>query len=130
MGGESPTCSVRNPAQGARGLLDLSDFVQPDRRGELRAWRQAEPDSIQTRPVRGPLANPAAANSSTMKGPIDSRGLVGESDGRRCQTANELSGWVRRRFYVRPPEMIRDARSFLSESLIETVPARESWTCH
>jgi hypothetical protein len=58
--------------------------------------------------LRGPLANPAAANSSTMKGP---RGLAGESCRRRCRAANDLSRWVRGCFYVRSPEMLAESQS-------------------
>ena len=55
---------------------------------------------------RGLLANPAAVNSSTMKGP---RGLAGESCGRRSRMAKDFSRWVRGCFHVRSPEMIDES---------------------
>lgn len=56
--------------------------------------------------LRGPLANPVAVKSSTMKGP---RGLAGESCRRRCRMAKNLSRWVRGFFYVRSPEMFAES---------------------
>ena len=75
-----------------------SRFVQPGWRGELPAWRQAEP----VIPDRGLPANPAGVNSSTMKGP---QGLASEFCGRRCQTAKDFRRRVRGCFYVRSPEI-------------------------
>ena len=85
----------RNPARGVRSLRLRS--TRP-------AWGVSSLVTGRTGVdlLRGPLANPAAANSSTMKG---LRRLAGESCGRRCRTANELGRWVRGCFHVRSPEM-------------------------
>ena len=96
--GELP--GLRNPVQGDRGSLTSFNLTgvgsfEPGDRPNRNATRPGK------RPFRGPLENPAAAKSSTMKGP---RGLAGESCGRRCQIANDLSRWVGGCFYVRSPE--------------------------
>lgn len=93
---------LRNPAQGIRGL-------------ELRltcpAWGVSSLVTGRTGDdlPRGLLANPVAANSSTMKGP---QGLAGELCRRRSRIAKVGSRWVRGCFHVRSPEMI--AKSFSS----------------
>jgi hypothetical protein len=86
---------MRNPAQGVRGHRPRSTC--PTWGASSLVTGRTEVDL-----PRGPLANPAAVNSSTMKGP---RGLVGESCGRRCRAANDIGRWVRGCFYVRSPEM-------------------------
>ena len=85
----------RNPVQGVRARKSAFN---------LAGVGSTEPSDrpVRTRLVRGRSANPIAANSSTMKGP---RGLASEFCGRRCQTANDFSRWVRGRFYVRSPEI-------------------------
>lgn len=87
---------MRNPAQGVRG------------HGPRSTWPTWGASSLVTGRtggdlLRGLLESPAAANSSTMKGP---RGLVGELCGRRSRTAKDQSRWVRGCFYVRSPEMV------------------------
>ena len=99
---------VQNPVQGIRAVR----FVQPGWRGELPAWRQAEPVD----PDRGLSANPTGVNSSTMKGP---QGLASEFCGRRCQTAKDFHRRVRGCFYVRSPEITINI-------VVQTMPARES----
>lgn len=86
---------MRNPVQGVRGLRP---------RSTCPAWGVSSLATGRTGVdlLRGPLANPVAANSSTMKGP---RGLAGESCGRRSRIAKDLGRWVRGCFYVRSPEM-------------------------
>jgi hypothetical protein len=86
---------MRNPAQGVRGHRPRSTC--PTWGASSLVTGRTEVDL-----PRGPLANPAAVNSSTMKGP---RGLVGELCGRRCRAAKDLGWWVRGGFYVRPSEM-------------------------
>ncbi len=92
----SLTTKTRNPAQGVRS---------PGLRSTCPAWGASSLATGRTGGdlPRGPLANPAAVNSSTMKGP---RGLAGESRGRRCRTANGVGRWVRGCFHVRSPEMV------------------------
>jgi len=87
--------NTSNPVRGVRSL---------ELRSTRPAWGVSSLATGRTGndKIRGPLVNPAAANSSTMKGP---RGLAGESCGRRCRTANELGRWVRGCFHVRSPEM-------------------------
>ena len=87
---------MRNPAHGVRGLV-----LRPT----CPAWGASSLVTGRTESdlTRGLLANPAAVNSSTTKGP---RGLVGELCGRRCRAANDLGRWVRGCFYVRSPEML------------------------
>ncbi len=63
--------SVRSPKRlqirpRGSGLPVMAGSCNVSRRGEPSGWRQPEPDLNQ---VRGPLENPVAANSSTMKGP-------------------------------------------------------------
>ena len=86
----------RNPARGVRGHRLRS--TRP-------AWGVSSLATGRTGAdlLRGLLANPVAANSSTMRGP---QGLAGELCRRRCQTANDLSRWVRGCSYARSPEMI------------------------
>jgi hypothetical protein len=90
---------MRNPAQGVRSLR---------LRSTCPAWGVSSLATGRTGDdlLRGLLANPVAANSSTMKGP---RGLVGEFCGRRSRTANDFSRRVRGCFYVRSPEMIAES---------------------
>ncbi|TWU55944.1 hypothetical protein Poly59_22470 [Rubripirellula reticaptiva] len=86
---------MSNPAHGVRGHRLRSTC--PTWGASSLATGRTERDL-----TRGPLANPAAANSSTMKGP---RGLVGELCERRCRAAKDLGRWVRGCFHVRSPEM-------------------------
>lgn len=90
------TNTMRNPAQGVRGHRP---------RSTCPAWGVSSLATDRTAGdlLRGPSANPRAANSSTTKGP---RGLAGELCERRCRAANDFGWWVRGRFYVRPSEMI------------------------
>ena len=67
-------------------------------------------------PDRALPANPAGANSSTMKGP---QGLASEFCGRRCQTAKDFHRRVRGCFYVRSPEITINI-------VVQTMPARKS----
>lgn len=96
--GEESSMKNRNPARGVRSL---------GLRSTRPAWGVSSLATGRTGAdlLRGLLANPAAANSSTMRGP---RGLAGELCRRRCQTANDLSRWVRGCFHVRSPEMVAD----------------------
>ena len=91
--------SRRNPARGARGL---------ELRSTRPAWGVSSLVTSRTGAdcLRGPLANPVAANSSTMRG---LRRLAGEPCGRRCRTAKGASRWVRGCFHVRSPEMVADS---------------------
>ena len=87
---------MRNPVQGVRSQRLRSTWP---------AWGVS---SLVTGRTAGDLlreskSNASIANSSTMKGP---RGLAGESCGRRCRTAKDLSRWVRGCFYVRSPEIV------------------------
>lgn len=86
----------RNPARGVRSLRLRS--TRPAWGVSSLATGRTGADSL-----RGLLANPAAANSSTMRGP---RGLAGEACRRRCRMANDLSRWVRGCSYARSPEMV------------------------
>lgn len=94
--GEESSMKNRNPARGVRSS---------ELRSTRPAWGVSSLATGRTGAdlLRGLLANPAAANSSTMKGP---RGLAGESCRRRCRTANDFSRWVRGCSYARSPEMI------------------------
>jgi hypothetical protein len=87
---------MRNPVQGVRGHRP---------RSTCPAWGVSSLATGRTGVdlLRGPLANPVATNSSTMKGP---RGLAGESCERRSRIANDLGRWVRGCFHVRSSEMI------------------------
>ena len=95
------TSKMRNPVQGVRShrlrstcpAWGVSSLVTDRTAGDL---------------LRGSLANPATANSSTTKGP---RGLAGELCRRRSRIANGFGWWVRGCFYVRPSEMIACLRS-------------------
>ena len=93
--------TMRNPAQGVRGQRP---------RSTCPAWGVSSLATGRTGAdlLRGPLANPVAANSSTMKGP---RGLAGESCERRSRIAKDLGRWVRGCFYVRSPEMSAESNS-------------------
>lgn len=90
------TSTMRNPVQGVRShrlrstcpAWGVSSLARDRTAGDL---------------LRGSLANPATANSSTTKGP---RGLAGELCRRRSRIANGFGWWVRGCFYVRPSEMI------------------------
>ena len=86
---------MRNPAQGVRGHRP---------RSTCPAWGVSSLATGRTGAdlLRGPLANPVAANSSTMKGP---RGLAGESCERRSRIVKDLGRWVRGCFHVRSSEM-------------------------
>ena len=90
------TKPMRNPAQGVRGHRP---------RSTCPAWGVSSLATDRTAGdlLRGSLANPATANSSTTKGP---RGLAGELCRRRSRIANGFGWWVRGCFYVRPSEMI------------------------
>jgi len=90
------TKKMRNPAQGVRGHRP---------RSTCPAWGVSSLATDRTAAdlLRGSLANPATANSSTTKGP---RGLAGELCRRRSRIANGFGWWVRGCFYVRPSEMI------------------------
>ena len=90
------TSIVRNPAQGVRGHRP---------RSTCPAWGVSSLATDRTAGdlLRGSLANPATANSSTTKGP---RGLAGELCRRRSRIANGFGWRVRGCFYVRPSEMI------------------------
>ena len=109
---------LRNPVQGVRGF-------QP--RSTCPAWGVSSlaTGRIGADLLRGPWANPMAANSSTMKGP---RGLAGESCGRRCRTAKDLGWWVRGCFHVRSPEMSvgasveRDSRNYAGSDELDIRP--------
>jgi hypothetical protein len=92
---------MRNPVQGVRSL---------ELRSTCPAWGASSLATGRTGDdlPRGPLANPVAVNSSTMKGP---RGLAGESCGRRSRIAKDLSRWVRGCFHVRSPEMIAESQT-------------------
>ena len=85
-----------NPVQGVRGHRP---------RSTCPAWGVSSlaTDRTAVDLLRGSLANPATANSSTTKGP---RGLAGKLCGRRCRIANDFGWRVRGCFYVRPSEMI------------------------
>jgi len=87
---------MRNPVQGVRGHRP---------RSTCPAWGVSSLATGRTGVdlLRGPLANPVAMNSSTMKGP---RGLAGESCERRSRIAKDLGRWVRGCFHVRSSEMI------------------------
>ena len=87
---------MRNPVQGVRGHRP---------RSTCPAWGVSSLATGRTGVdlLRGPLANPMAANSSTTKGP---RGLAGESCERRSRIAKDLGRWVRGCFHVRSSEMI------------------------
>ena len=87
---------MRNPVQGVRC---------PRLRSTCPAWGVSSLATDRTAGdlLRGLLANPATANSSTTKGP---RGLAGELCRRRSRIANGFGWWVRGCFYVRPSEMI------------------------
>ena len=107
---------MRNPVQGVRGhrlrstcpAWGVSSLVTGRTAGDL---------------LRGSLANPTTANSSTMKGP---RGLAGESCGRRCRTAKDLGRWVRGCFYVRS---LRNRSRVANRDLrSETMPVLANWT--
>ncbi len=95
----------RNPARGVRSL---------GLRSTRPAWGVSSLATGRTGVdlLRGPLANPVAANSSTMKGP---RGLAGEACRRRCRMANDLSRWVRGCSYARSPEMIAMCAAMLRD---------------
>ena len=97
---------MRNPVQGVRGRAPRSTC--PAWGASSLATGRTEADLL-----RGPLANPAAVNSSTMKGP---RGLAGESCRRRSRTAKDLSRWVRGCFHVRSPEMVSASHATLSRN--------------
>ena len=86
----------RNPARGVRSF---------QLRSTRPAWGVSMLATARTGVglLRGLRANPAATNSSTMKG---LNGLAGEPCGRRCQTVKDLGRWVRGCFYVRSPEII------------------------
>jgi hypothetical protein len=86
---------MRNPVQGVRGRKP---------RSTCPAWGVSSLVTGRTGVdlLRGLLANPVAANSSTTKGP---RGLAGESCERRSRIVKDLGRWVRGCFYVRSPEM-------------------------
>ena len=86
---------MRNPVQGVRGHR---------LRSTCPAWGVSSLVTGRTGVdlLRGLLANPVAANSSTTKGP---RGLAGESCERRSRIVKDLGRWVRGCFYVRSPEM-------------------------
>ena len=90
------TSKMRNPVQGVRGHRP---------RSTCPAWGVSSLATDRTAGdlLRGLLANPATANSSTTKGP---RGLAGELCRRRSRIANGFGWWVRGCFYVRPSEMI------------------------
>lgn len=90
------TSTMRNPVQGVRGHRP---------RSTCPAWGVSSLATDRTAGdlLRGSLANPATANSSTTKGP---RGLAGELCRRRSRIANGFGWWVRGCFYVRPSEMI------------------------
>jgi hypothetical protein len=93
--GEVFSMKMRNPVQGVRGHRP---------RSTCPAWGVSSLATGRTGVdlLRGPLANPVAANSSTTKGP---RGLAGESCERRSRIVKDLGRWVRGCFYVRSPEM-------------------------
>ncbi|HBE69090.1 MAG TPA: hypothetical protein DDW52_13150, partial [Planctomycetaceae bacterium] len=90
------TSKMRNPVQGVRSHR---------LRSTCPAWGVSSLATDRTAGdlLRGSLANPTTANSSTTKGP---RGLAGELCRRRSRTANGFGWWVRGCFYVRPSEMI------------------------
>lgn len=92
---------MRNPVQGARSL---------GLRSTCPVWGVSSLATDRTGAdwLRRSRANPATANSSTMRGP---RGLAGESCRRRCQIAKDLGCWVRGCFHVRSPEMLVSAAS-------------------
>ena len=86
---------MHNPVQGVRGYR---------LRSTCPAWGVSSlaTGRIGVDLLRGLLANPVAANSSTMRG---LQRLAGESCGRRSRIAKDLGRWVRGCFYVRSPEM-------------------------
>jgi len=83
------SCPGDSGPQGSFDLAGVGSLRPGDRRSRLL-------------PNRALPANPAGANSSTMKGP---QGLASEFCERRCQIANGHCRWVRGCFYVRSPEI-------------------------
>jgi len=108
---------MRNPVQGVRGLRPRSTC--PAWGASCLATGRTGVDLL-----RGPLANPVAVNSSTMRGP---RGLAGESCERRSRIAKDLGRRVRGCFYVRSPEMSAEnsttsARNYASSGELDIRP--------
>lgn len=93
------TMTLRNPVQGVGGHVPHTTCP---------AWGVSMLATARTGAglLRGLRANPAATNSSTMKG---LNGLAGKPCGRRCQAVKDLGRWVRGCFYVRSPEIVAGA---------------------